>query len=80
MIATVKIIPFAVSGAARDAALDVARKAHPLVRVAPYTVRKVGIISTLLPGLADKVIEKTLRVTAEAIGTVKVAVTQLPKT
>ena len=35
MIATVKIIPFAVSGAARDAALDVARKAHPLVRVAP---------------------------------------------
>jgi molybdenum cofactor cytidylyltransferase len=67
MIATVKIIPFAISGAARDVALKVARDAKPLVRIAPYTVRKVGIISTLLPGLADKVIEKTLRVTAERL-------------
>jgi molybdenum cofactor cytidylyltransferase len=37
------------------------------VRVAPYTVKKVGVVSTLLPGLADKVIEKTLRVTAERL-------------
>jgi molybdenum cofactor cytidylyltransferase len=66
MIATVKIIPFAVSGAARDKALAAARKT-PLVRVAPYKVRKVGVISTVLPGLADKVIEKTLRVTAERL-------------
>jgi molybdenum cofactor cytidylyltransferase len=67
MIATVKIIPFAVFGAARDAAVKVARDAKPLVRVAPYTVKKVGVVSTLLPGLADKVIEKTLRVTAERL-------------
>jgi molybdenum cofactor cytidylyltransferase len=67
MIATVKIIPFAVSGGARDAALAVARAARPLVRVAPYVIRKVGIVSTLLPGLADKVIEKTLRVTADRL-------------
>ena len=37
------------------------------MRVAPFKVRKVGIISTLLPGLADKVIEKTLKVTAERL-------------
>src|SRR5215470_12938319 len=67
MIATVKIIPFAVAGAARDKAVAVARKAKPLVRVAPYKVRKVGVISTLLPGLADKVIEKTLRVTMDRL-------------
>jgi molybdenum cofactor cytidylyltransferase len=67
MIATVKIIPFAVSGAVRDATLAVARAAAPLVRVAPYRIRKVGVISTLLPGLASKVIEKTLRVTAERL-------------
>jgi molybdenum cofactor cytidylyltransferase len=67
MVATVKIIPFAVTRAARDAALAVARAAAPLVRVAPYKIRRVGIISTLLPGLADKVIEKTLRVTAERL-------------
>jgi molybdenum cofactor cytidylyltransferase len=35
MIATVKIIPFAVTGAARDAALAASRDAKPLVRVAP---------------------------------------------
>ncbi len=68
MIATVKIIPFAVAGAARDRALAAARGAEPIVRVAPFRVRKVGIISTLLPGLADKVIEKTLKVTAERLG------------
>jgi molybdenum cofactor cytidylyltransferase len=67
MVATVKIIPFALGSAARDAAVAVARKAKPLVRVAPYTIKKVGIISTLLPGLADKVIEKTLRVTADRL-------------
>ena len=67
MIATVKIIPFAVSQAARDKALAAARAAAPLVRVAPYKIRKVGVISTLLPGLADKVIEKTLRVTLDRL-------------
>jgi molybdenum cofactor cytidylyltransferase len=67
MIATVKIIPFAVNAAARDKALTVARAAAPLVRVAPYLVRKVGVISTVLPGLSDKVIEKTLRVTQERL-------------
>jgi molybdenum cofactor cytidylyltransferase len=67
MIATVKIIPFAIAGTARDAALAVAGAAKPLVRVAPYVIRKVGVISTVTPGLADKVIEKTLRVTAERL-------------
>jgi molybdenum cofactor cytidylyltransferase len=67
MIATVKIIPFAVGEAARDGALAVARAAAPLVRVAPYTVRRIGVISTVLPGLTDKVIEKTLRVTEERL-------------
>ena len=67
MIATVKIIPFAVAREARDRALAAARAATPLVRVAPYKIRKVGVISTLLPGLADKVIDKTLRVTLDRL-------------
>ncbi len=65
MIATVKIIPFAVAAAARDVALAAAKR--PLVRVAPYRIRKVGVVSTLLPGLAPKVIEKTLKITAERL-------------
>jgi molybdenum cofactor cytidylyltransferase len=67
MIATVKIIPFAVAGSARDAALEVVRAHAPLIRVAPYRIRKIGVVSTVLPGLASKVIEKTLKITEERI-------------
>ncbi len=61
MIATVKIIPFAVAKEAQARALQAAAK--PPVRVAPYRIRKVAIVSTLLPGLSPKVIDKTLRIT-----------------
>jgi molybdenum cofactor cytidylyltransferase len=67
MIATVKIIPFAVTAAARDKALAEASRAKPVIRVAPYTIKKVGIVSTLLPGLAPKVIDKTLKITEARI-------------
>jgi len=67
MIATVKIIPFAVAEKARDAALAAAAAARPLVRVAPYRLCKIGVVSTVLPGLATKVIEKTLKVTEERL-------------
>jgi molybdenum cofactor cytidylyltransferase len=67
MIATVKIIPFAVAGGARDLAVAAAAKGKPVIRVAPYKLRKIGIISTLLPGLSPKVIEKTLKITAARI-------------
>jgi molybdenum cofactor cytidylyltransferase len=65
MIGTVKIIPFAVGQAALDASLKVADK--PFIRIAPYKIKKVGIVSTLLPGLATKVVEKTLRVTEDRL-------------
>ena len=67
MIATVKIIPFAVAKSARDQAVTLAGQAKPVIRVAPYKVRKIGIVSTLLPGLAPKVVEKTLKITAARI-------------
>ena len=67
MIATVKIIPFAVAAAARDKAVAEAASAKPVIRVAPYKIKKVGIVSTLLPGLAPKVVDKTLKITAARI-------------
>jgi molybdenum cofactor cytidylyltransferase len=67
MIATVKIIPFAVTGATLERVLDPAESGEPVVRVAPYQVRRVGVISTLLPGLAPKVIDKTIRITADRL-------------
>jgi molybdenum cofactor cytidylyltransferase len=67
MIATAKIIPFAVNVTSHREALEAAKAAGHLVRVAPYSIKKVGIISTRLPGLAEKVIEKTLKVTRERL-------------
>ena len=67
MIATVKIIPFAVGTKARDQAVAEAARHKPVIRVTPYKVRKIGIVSTLLPGLAPKVVEKTLKITAARI-------------
>jgi molybdenum cofactor cytidylyltransferase len=67
MVATVKIIPFAVAAAARDAAVAAAQAARPLIRIAPYRIAKIGVVSTLLPGLAEKVVAKTLKVTAERL-------------
>ena len=65
MVATVKIVPFGMPARLRDEAVGpVPRNA---LRVAPYRIRKVGVVSTLLPGLAKKVVEKTLQVTAERL-------------
>jgi molybdenum cofactor cytidylyltransferase len=67
MIATVKIVPFAVAKGPRDAALAIAEKTKPIIRVAPYKVKKIGVVSTLLPGLAPKIVEKTVRVLKDRI-------------
>jgi len=67
MIATVKIIPFAVAAEARDQAVALAAQAKPVIRVAPYKIKKIGIVSTFLPGLSPKVVEKTLKITAARI-------------
>ncbi len=65
MIATVKIIPFGVEAKLRDAAVVAASAGR--MRVAPFTIKRVGVVSTVLPGLAPKVIDKTLRVTEERL-------------
>src|ERR1700749_1454068 len=65
MIAAVKLIPFGVEAKLRDAAVKAAGTGA--LHVAPYTIKRVGIVSTLLPGLASKVVDKTLRVTAERL-------------
>jgi molybdenum cofactor cytidylyltransferase len=65
MIATVKIVPFGIEGSLCERA--VAEAGSGRMSVAPYKIKKVGIVSTILPGLAPKVIEKTLRVTADRL-------------
>ncbi|MGB8841395.1 MAG: molybdopterin-binding protein, partial [Aliidongia sp.] len=59
MIATVKIIPFAV----RDKTLERWEGQAPPLRVAPFRGRPVGLIQTRLPGLKESVLDKTAEVT-----------------
>jgi molybdenum cofactor cytidylyltransferase len=62
MVATVKIIPFAVSKAVLDACVAVATDGGPLVRVAAFRSRSVGLIQTRLPGIKESVLDKTVDV------------------
>ncbi|MEO6839332.1 MAG: molybdopterin-binding/glycosyltransferase family 2 protein [Bradyrhizobium sp.] len=65
MIATVKIVPFGIEATLCERAVAAAKAGR--MSVAPYQIKRVGIVSTLLPGLAPKVIEKTLRVTTDRL-------------
>ena len=62
MVATIKIIPFAVPAAPLAAAVAAAQ-AGPL-RLHPYQSHRVGLVMTRLPGLKDSVLAGT----AEAMG------------
>jgi molybdenum cofactor cytidylyltransferase len=60
MVATVKIIPFAVPRTSLDAALAGAGEGG-LLRVAPFRPLKVGLVATRLPALKPSVMDKTRR-------------------
>ena len=64
MVATVKIIPFAVSGAKLDAALAAA---GGVVRVAAFRPLEVGLVATTLPSLKPSVLDKTRRLLDERL-------------
>ncbi|WP_075216465.1 NTP transferase domain-containing protein [Mongoliimonas terrestris] len=66
MVATVKIIPFAVGRAVLDAAIRMAGGA-PALAVEAYRPLRVAVVSTLLPSLKSKVVEKTLSVLADRL-------------
>jgi len=67
MVATVKIIPFAVREAAVEACAKLARAAAPIFRVAPFKPHKVALIQTRLPGLKESVLDKTVETTRERL-------------
>ena len=73
MIGTVKVIPYAAPKRALDAAIQAASHDarydanKAFIKVAPFAKKKVGVISTLLPGLKPATVTKTLRVMRERI-------------
>ncbi|MGB8817169.1 MAG: 4-diphosphocytidyl-2C-methyl-D-erythritol kinase, partial [Rhizobiaceae bacterium] len=63
MVATVKLIPFAVPQAKLDAAIAAAKDCvPPLLHVAPWAAKQVGLIATALPSLKPEIMDKTARV------------------
>ena len=66
MVATVKIIAFAIKGSGLAACLDLAA-GEPILRLAPYRPLRVALIQTALDGTSPKMLDKTRRVTAERI-------------
>ncbi len=65
MVATVKIIPYAVAGSL--VAKASAHGPEGLLRLAPFKPMKVALVSTRLPSLKESTIDKTVTVTAERL-------------
>lgn len=65
MVATIKIIPFAVPGAVLDRAAACANAGVMSIR--PWQARRVGLVLTTLPGLKPSVINGTIAATATRI-------------
>jgi len=63
MVATVKIIPFAVPEAAVVAAAGYAAEGENLLHVAAFVSRRVALIQTRLPGFKESILDKTGEVT-----------------
>lgn len=65
MVATVKIIPFAVTSDALGAAIATIDRAF--FRVAPFRPLRVALIQTKLPGLKESILDKTVDTTRERL-------------
>jgi molybdenum cofactor cytidylyltransferase len=63
MVATVKIIPFAVPEDAVARCAAIAAEGGPLLRVAAFRSLSVGMVQTRLPGLKESILDKTREVT-----------------
>src|SRR5713101_4825814 len=67
MVATVKIIPFAVPEAAVVSAAAFAADGEKLLRVAAFVPHRVALIQTRLPGFKESILDKTSEVTEQRL-------------
>lgn len=66
MLATIKVIPFAVPGGALGVAEALLRQ-HPVLTLHPFRPLKVGLVLTELPGAKESVMEGAVEVTGARI-------------
>ena len=64
MLATIKIIPFAVPNAVAAQAAALAAEGGPLIGIAPFRARSVGLVQTAQPDTKESVLDKTANVIA----------------
>ena len=64
MVATIKVIPFAVPGAAIDRAVATC---GPAMRLHPFQRRRVGLVMSTLPGLKPSILAGTAEATAARV-------------
>ena len=62
MVATVKIIPFAVRQEVLDQVIEIAKRDDAFA-AHPFRPRRVGVVQTVLPTVKESVLDKTLRIT-----------------
>ena len=71
LIATVKVIPFALPATVISAAERILRQDNPVVRIAPFASRGAGLVLTRLPGVKAGLLDKrvkAMRQRLEAMG------------
>jgi molybdenum cofactor cytidylyltransferase len=67
MVATIKVIPFAVRRQSVDDCVREASSGGPLLSIAPFQPKRVALIQTRLPGLKESVLDKTVEATRERL-------------
>ena len=73
MVATVKIIPFAVQGDVLDRCLAAARVSGRAIGVAPFKLRRAALIMTRTAAVKDRVLDKTAGVVADRLAALGLA-------
>lgn len=67
MIATIKVIPFAVEGQVVDRCAAFAAEGDHIVSVSPFLPHQVGLVLTALPGTKEEVLTATAAATRERV-------------
>lgn len=69
LIATIKIIPFAAREEIVARAEAMAKSDAPLISVAPFRTKRLGLIMTRLPGMKESILDKTLETATARVET-----------
>jgi molybdenum cofactor cytidylyltransferase len=67
LIATIKIVPFAVNKATADRCARAAREPEPVVSIAAFAPMRVGLLQTVMPGAKQSLVEKMSQATRARI-------------